>query len=67
MANETDIRMAAAILTAGHIAQGVVKGRVEGTKEGTVTDWAASLYFEQIKSLEVHAKTDPEIGRGFSK
>lgn len=46
-----DLYQVAAILTAGHVAQGVARRRLDETEQGTVTSHAASLYFEQLDAL----------------
>ena len=51
-----DRELVAAILTAGHVAQGRAKWRLDETKQGTVTSQAASLYFEQLDAL--HAENE---------
>lgn len=64
MADKTDMNLVAAILTAGHIAQGVAKGRADAVG-GTLPEWAASIYFEQIEALWVEAKKQPKVGTKF--
>ena len=67
MANDkTDLRLAAAILSAGQLARGAKAKGEPGTKEEAESAYAAKLYFHQIEALMVQAKEQSKIGIKFS-
>ena len=64
--DKTDIRLAAAILTAGQLMRGAKSGRTPGAREEVECTFAAKLYFQQIEALLVEKKEQPKIGIKFS-
>lgn len=58
----TDIRIVAAILTAGQLMRGAKARRTAGTREEAESTFAAKLYFQQIEALLVEKKEQPKIG-----